>query len=407
MMGKNGRRCGAFLMAICGLALLAPAAQAQERRMITARTMMGGGSMTAPISKRSLERWTDILSLNDEQKDALAALHTAYQSTHQEAAKEFNDVLQEANRAFQETQDFEALNEKTPAARKKFTEKTKASEKSFLADARSLLTPEQEANWYKIERMRRRETGARMSVMSGDGLDLSDIVAGLKVPQDSALAQALEEYETEADRAMQERLRISENAPASEPGRPINIEDFQKQIAENREVGLKLKDINQRHARKIEPMLPEEKQPAFRDAVKHQTYPQVYRPTLASRWLDSSLKMSDLTTEQRNELSELRAQYERDLRTANDAWAAAVEKNEADPSKGGGISGGPGGMMMINMGDDDPALAAAKKARRELDDRTREKIKSVLTPEQRENLPKPEDEGMIGPGGSRIQIRGG
>jgi hypothetical protein len=336
------------------------------------------------------------------------SLHAGYMATYQEAQKELNEVLQDASRAFQETQDFAAFTEKTPPARKKFSEKAKAAEASLFADARSLLTEGQEAQWPKVERMRRRELAARLSVVSGDTVDLTEIVNGLKVTVEGPLAEALDDYETEADRAIQGHLRISESSNTQfEPGRTLQMEELQKQMAESREAALKRKDVNQRHARKIEPMLPEEKRPEFRDALKRQSFPQVYRQSQASKWIEAASKMSDLSSEQREQITTLRDQYQRDLKSANEAWAAAIEKTEAEPQNGGTMAG-PGGTMMVMMGDENQELAAARKARRELDEKAREKVKSVLTPEQQETLPKPEDEGVMVPGGGgRMIIRGG
>jgi len=396
----------------CAAGLAFPlAAQAQDAPRVTVRATMGGpaGGGAAMISKRAVDRWTKVLSLSDEQKQALASLHEGYQSSYQDAQKELNAAMQEASRAFEETQDTAAFTEKLPPARKKFDEKTKAAEQAFMADAKTLLSADQEKAWPRVERMRRRDLASRLSTITGDAVDLGQILDDLKVNPDASLAQALDEYEVEADRAIAERLKIVQDAPSFEPGKAMDMEAMQKQMAAQREAGLKLKDINHRHARKVEPLIPEDKLEAFRLAVKRQTFPQVYRPTLTSKWLDASQKLEDLDTDQRESLSTIRTQYDRELASANEAWAAAIERAEAKGDSGGTFAGG-GGMMVMNFGDDDPDLAAARKARRELDSRTQDKLKSLLKAEQREKLPKAQEEGemfMAAPGaaGGRMIIR--
>jgi hypothetical protein len=44
--------------------------------------------------------------------------------------------------------------------------------------------------------------------------------------------------------------------------------------------------------------------------------------------------------------------------------------------------------MMLSMGDEPEALKAARTARRELDDRANERLKSILRTDQAERLPK-------------------
>jgi hypothetical protein len=390
--------------AAAGLAL-APAAYAQERPMtVTVRGTMGAPAGGGMISKRSIERWGRMLSLSEEQKQALQSLHEGYQSAYQDAQKDLNAAMQEASRAFEETQDTSAFAEKVPPARKKFDERSRAAEASLLSDAKALLTADQEKLWPRVERTRRRELAARMSTITGDAVDLGQIVEDLKVTPDAALAQALEEYEVEADRGIAERLRLAKDAPSFEGGK-FDPDAVQKQMTEQREAGLKLKDINHRNARKIEPMLPEDKQEEFREAVKRQAFPQVYRPTLTSKWLEASQKMDDLDSDQRQTIAEIKSQYNRELASANEAWAAAIERTEAKPDSGGSLAGG-GGMMVMRFGDDDPDLAAARKARRELDTRTQDKLKNLLRAEQREKLPKPQEEGdaVLAPGGAAGRV---
>jgi Spy/CpxP family protein refolding chaperone len=392
------------LIAACVGAVLCVAGQAgaQETRVMVSRTVGGPGGMgTSTISKRSVDRWAEELGLDDEQKQAVLSLHEGYRSACEQASREMATVLSEARKAAEESQDHSLLLERLPPARRKQEQQTRAAEQAFMSDVRSLLTPDQERAWPKIERMRRREQSGRMSTVSGDAVDLTEIIRDLKLPVAGALAEALEEYEVEADRGIQERLRVSDRGADFDSGRPLDLEVLQKQMDEQREAGLKLKDINLRHARKIEPLLPEAKQAEFRQAFKRSSFPQVYRPTMAGRWLEAAQKFDDLDTRQREDLAGLRGQYERDLGVANDALAAAIEASEARSGGPGGVLSGPGVSMVVRMGDEDSELAAARKARREVDERAREKLRNLLKPEQRERLPKPEEEAqgaMMAPG---------
>lgn len=379
---------------------------AQERIVMRAVTA-GGPAAGGAIAKRSLEKWARTLSLGEEQTQAALALHEGYIAEHQAATREMQSAMREISRTFSETND-RSVFEKTPEISRAYADRTEALEETFMADLKSLLSPEQEPAWGKVERMRRREIGSRFSAISGDTVDLTSVLEGLKLDEAAmaVLAQPVEDYEAEMDRAIQERIRMSEAADDIQRGGPIDLEALQKRIADQREVALKLKAINERHARKLEPLLPEDRREAFVQAVRRETFPRIYRPSHTSKQLEAAAAFTDLDGSQREQLEALTAQYSRELESANEAWAAALERDEADSQSG--MMGGPGGSVVIQMGDENKELADARKARRELDERTREKLARVLKPEQQERLPSPpeeQEEGVAIPG--RMIIRGG
>ena len=124
---------------------------------------------------------------------------------------------------------------------------------------------------------------------------------------------------------------------------------------------------------------------------------------LAVAWAykhDAALKLPDLDSGQRETLQSLKDSYARESAPLNDAWATAIEQDEQDPNNmsfGGDsmsikFSTGPGG------DDQDTPLAKARKARREFDTKTKERMNSVLTPAQREKLPKAATPGAGGEG---------
>jgi len=375
---------------------LTPTAQAQIR--IEARGMGGGPGEAGMVSKRSVEKYADTLNLSKEQAETAATIHEGYAAAYGEVRKMRRAAMEEVRRASEDTGDHSVFMEKMPKIEREFQEKTGKLEKEFFNDLQSVLDSGQQDRWVRVERMRRREVGMRGGAISGEGVDLVEVVGNLKLeePATSVIATPLEEYEAEVDRHLQSRDRLKDEAPAFEPGKGIDIEALQKAMAESREAGLKIKDVNERHARKIEGLLPEDKRGAFRDAVKRRSFPRVYKPSRASKDIEAALKMDDLDAGQRAALEGLRESYERDLAGANDAWAAAQEESEKTGSSGA-IAGGSGGMMMLNMGEEPPALVEARKARRELDDKANERIKSVLTEAQKSRLPKgrgqDEDEG--------------
>ncbi len=375
--------------------LLVPVSSVQAQQRMVARSFVGGGGGGGAgnqIGARSIEKYSKILDLTPEQKDTVKQLHEGYQAAYTEATKAMQAEMEEAGRAFQDTQDHTIFAERIPAARKKFKEQTTKAESEFFSDLKQVLTEPQTGRWDRLERARRRETLLRGGSISGDSVDLIEVVEGLKLPdQPKPVAEALEQYESDLDRALlaKKSLLDKQGENGFNPGR-IDLSEMQKRSAEAKEAGGKIKQVNQDHARRIEQLLPEESRSAFSVAVKRQTFPSVFKPSQVTKALDSALLLSDLDAGQRETLKSLKESYAREVAPFNDAWAAAIEQDEQDPSNMSlgdesmsiRISGGPGG------DEEESALAKARKARREFDDRIRERMKSTLTPAQREKLPK-------------------
>jgi hypothetical protein len=128
----------------------------------------------------------------------------------------------------------------------------------------------------------------------------------------------------------------------------------------------------------------------------------VYRDSKVAKDMSAALGLSDLTPAQKESLDALKASYEREIAPINDAWASAIEAKEK-AGQSGMISAG-GAMMVMDFGDEPEDVAAAKKSKRELDKGTREKLEQILTPEQREKLPKESPEAVEG---GAVMITGG
>lgn len=397
-----------------GLAVSAPAL-AQVRVMATIEDGGPGGDPfggTARIGKASVDHYAKKLKLTDDQKQAAVALHEGYDAAVTEANKEFRSGMDEMRRSAEESDDRSVFMEKMPKLRETYTKKTKDLEKGFMNDLQSLLTTEQKNNWPMVEKQRRRETLLRPGSVSGEGVNLLDIVDGLKLPADAfgKLAEPLTDYEADMDRALLAKQKTLDDLPAFDPGRGFDMEAFQERMAKTREAGAKIKEVNKNHERKIEGLLEDGQKTAFNDAVQKATYPQVYRQSRVSRSIDAAGKFDDLTAGQKESLATLKGAYDRDLAAANSKWSSEIAAAEQKSGAGGEMAIAGGGRMAVMFGDenDDSPLAQARKARRELDEKTKGKLDFILSKEQKERLPKePEGQGQGGRGGAEFRMRGG
>jgi hypothetical protein len=224
-------------------------------------------------------------------------------------------------------------------------------------------------------------------------VDLTEIVAGLKMgPLDPVLREALEEYEVELDRALRAKEGLAALADPVIGGGPVDVEAIRRRAEQQREAGLRVKEVNERHARRLRELLPGEYRERFVQAVRRESFPSVYRPGRVVRTIESAERLEGVTSEQRQRLRELREQYEREVAPVNERLAAAIEAAEREGADSG-IMLGDGGVMRMTFGPERESgpLADARRARRELDDRFRQRVEQVLTPDQIKRLPPSED----------------
>lgn len=384
-----------LVMAAAWVGVLPAMAQAQQPQRITVNMRDGGGAAPA-IARRNVEKYADLLSLSGEQKESALTIHDGYAAAMKTVQKARQDAMADLSRSAQDSGDHGVFLEKMPAIEKEFREKSGKLEKGFMEDLKSLCSAgAQEQAWARVERMRRREVELRRGTMSGESMDLVEVVGGFKFAPDTAksLSPTLEEYEGDLDAQLKARQQAMVDTPAFEAGKPFDMEKMQASLAKAREVGTKVREVNDRYARKLEAMVPEDKKAEFHAAVRQAMFPTVYRPSRVARDLDKALALKDLTPEQKESLSSLRSSYKRDLGPANDSWAAAIEETEKGDSGDRAMVGPGGGLMAVRMNDEPPKLADARKARRELDDKAREKMKSTLSEGQMAAIqPQPGEE---------------
>lgn len=377
-----------------GLMLADPQASAQSVFRTTS-AFRGLSNSRPAMTPSDLGRHSKVLRLTPAQVDAAKELVATYTTEFEALSKTRREKLREINEEFQESRDFSVMEQMGPID-EKFASDTAAMETTLLSDIRSLLTVEQDAYWPKYERTRRREKTIGDGTLAGESVDLVRIVDDLKLADDARamLSESLEQYEVDLDRVLAERNKVAEGQDSLFP-RPrnggafeINMEAIEEHAKQMKEAGGKVRDVNQRYARSIESLLSEDVRPKFLAAVKRASFPQVYRATRTASAFDAALGFDDLDPKQREAINTLSEQYRRDLDAACEKWAQAIldeEKSGAGDARFGGT--------FISVGDDneDSPVALASKAKRELEKKSLDGLKTLLTEKQIERLPKREE----------------
>lgn len=343
----------------------------------------GGGmrDMMPSISSRNLDKYADMLEMTQEQRDAAKALFEGYDGQNRRAREDMQSRMEKVREKFQESRDPAVWQDMREEFTKFRTSRQKAEE-SFTSDLKAILTPAQIEKWPAVERATRRDTTLRRGLMSGERVDLFEIVNGLKLEGEAKneVQTALTDYDTELDRALLTRNAVYDEGmeKMGEARQNGNMEAIEEMMKKGREASTRVRDVNKRFARTIADLLPEEQKAAFELEVKKASYPDVYRPTQAQRALESAKGFSGLTDEQKEQIEALTQSYSRSLSQANDRLAAAITENEEKVTAAD--------MMARFRGGQEGPVADLRQQRREHSEKAVEDLKKILGPEMSEKL---------------------
>lgn len=372
----------AFLLAlVCLLTFTAPA-----------RAQVGGlfgptGSFEGGITRKGVNAYTKILSLDETQKEAALDLMKGNRAALKELQKEMEAKSNSLQEKMRESGDMQAMMKEMPNIAKEAMSKARTIEKSFFDDLKALLTPEQEAKFPLVEYHRRRETWLRVGIRSGQGVDLVEALDKNKIDPKSnpELNEAVNTYIENVDKLLKPVEGMLEEA-MTKMFEKMGKGDFMTMadaFVPMDEQAKKIRDLNRDSARKILPLLKEKDRAAVDLEIKRRSFPRVYKESNPERALAAAMNFEDATKDQKESIKTLQDSYKRDAEVANDKWAAALEEKEE--KKGGKIK------MTMSMwqdqggGEDD--AAKAKKVREELDTATMDKLKAILKEDQRSKLP--------------------
>jgi hypothetical protein len=362
------------------------------------RAQLAGGMEalgTPPVSSADVVMMQEEIGFGDDARELIAEMQTDHLERYQRAYERFLEV----QRGFMQEAQQGDLSGQLDVTRK-FNEFRRARDQArerFFDDVRVVLTNEQQQRWERFERRYRRERmeGIDAGIFLGGDIDLVEIVREMELgdlpnEQRAALEAGLERYAVELDRIVQRRFAMVEDFATrrlelmeEHGGNPMSPEAqalYGSVVDEGREVIFESRELQKRHADRIERTLPAEHRARFREAFDRQYAERVYAPSATGRAFTTALAMEDLTAEQRAAIEPMRERYERELASANRGWVEAIEAAEAEMTIQHlwGLKGQP------------EELTAARDARRKLDAKTLAKLRELLTDEQASVLPEPE-----------------
>lgn len=352
--------------------------------------MMGNNqAMQQTVSRRGLDSYCRLLAFDADQKEAAIALMEGHQSALSTMQKEMEGSMASLAEKMQDG-GFAEYQKEMPKVMKAMTEKAEALEKGFFNDLKALCTDEQLAQWPAVERFRRRETAMRFGFVSGSAVDLIAISDRIKPTptSDSEYKETLSAYELEVDRILVNFEQIGKDAQKDmfEPGAMFDMKRIETMMKKFYDAAVQVRDINRNYARKLDGILPEADRVKLTDEINRRSFPRIYRDSHTQQIIKTALKFEDLKPEQKEQLAAINEAHVREAATINEKWAKAMEEKEA---KAGGTI-----MVMIQSfqtmnggGDKEDPVKEQRDARKALDDKTKDKVEALLTPDQRSKLP--------------------
>jgi len=392
----------AMIVVVAGLAVTAGAfGQPGEGR----RGGRGGGEFWQqigrqmrgdPLRVRDVERAAELVGMTEDQRAAAKTLLEGYEQQLRSMREEQQAQREEAMEAMRDSGDtsgFQAMRD----AQARQREKQSQLETQLLGDMKALLKPEQAEKWAGVEASIRRDQRLRRGLMSGERLNVRDIVHDMKLEGDAAsVAEGiLQQYDVEIDRQLVARDQLMDQPMPDFRGfqDPDAMEAMQKRMTERREASVKVRDVNKRFAAQVEGVLPDGQREAFKARVQEGTYPEVFRRTSGGEAIAKAMAMPDLSPEQMEQVVKIEEEYKAKLGSwqpkAVKAWDEMETQMTPDRMMGGGARD-----AMRPLGD-------LRGERRELDRTTLDALKKVLTEDQAKELPELEREEGGGGGGRR------
>ncbi len=359
--------------------------------------MFGGGqqSFEPSIDSKTIDSMGTLFGFDKAQKEAVKQLFDGYQQEFASIAKDMRAKFDAAREEMRDTGDRTIMTE-VMEQMGDFRKQRTTMEQTFLSDVKAVLSEPQAEKWPRFERDRRRTETIGNGLMSGERVDLVQIVRDLKLAAETqaSIEPTLDQYATELDPALDARNKMYEEMQGKmremfQGGDPDAMDEMVKKA---RDVSTKVRDLNRKYAAQLETALPEDKRPEFTTAFKRESFPQVYRPTQTTRVVDAAAALKDLSDDQKSAIASIRDSYSRDLVTLQKEMEVAQEESEANFSPRNMMRGG-------GMGDD--KLNELRRKRRDMDRDTAEKVNALLTEAQREQLPKREQNEPGQEGGQR------
>ncbi|MEE8154652.1 MAG: hypothetical protein V3T53_06785 [Phycisphaerales bacterium] len=262
----------------------------------------------------------------------------------------------------------------------------------FVGDLLLVLRDDQRSPWPSLERRLIRQKTIPRGQLSGERVDLFDLVRamGLKSADSDAVAPVLQEYEVTLDIVLRDRNTYLEES---------RVQSFSAMMQRDGKRALSLydgemvrrmavRDVNEQYASSVAETLPEDVGDTFVRSYRERAYGRVYRKTAVQRAFEAVANFDDLDVEIAGAVAGLQEVYEVELAVRNEQLMNLIKSEEPKQRRRflERMASGNFGRDQTRRRED--RTREQFQARREFDQRYREQLAAMLTPAQVERLPK-------------------
>jgi hypothetical protein len=361
--------------------------------------------MSLSIGRDSADLYLDLMAFDDDQAGLAREMYRDYLGQYRDAAEAVKGVYEKLEESMYDYEDQEKVAKATRDIAKvmgRFMERGLELGERYVGDLEALAFNEaQRAGHQRVVRARQRELAGGLMVASyqegatdlvllsqklGEPIDLSN-------PEDPTAATLLA-YENEVA-GITERL-VTESIAALRAQMEAMVEENQEtaweQYAKVQEriiqTAGEVDDITKRYAQRVAATLEGDRRRDWDKAYNAALYPAVYAPGEFEKLRDAVLKFDSLTDEQRASIASIEEHYDREAVAMNLRWAAALDAAEKVTEGWDYSSDGDYEKFYAEYEKAQAESTAAAQARTDLDERFAERVRALLTAEQREQLPK-------------------
>ncbi|MBL1218099.1 MAG: hypothetical protein D8M59_11460 [Planctomycetes bacterium] len=377
------------------------------------------------FDRDELDRLIEAVQLDDGQIVLVESLFQGYRDATSDGVKSVAGFRSGAVFSQEDQPDQDQMMKRMQEAQeaeRKWRHDRRVLEVAFFDDIESLLSgPQAQRLWPEYERGYRRRTQlTQRSQLPGEGVDLIVMVDDLDVSESqlAAVDPILSQYAMELDRGILARnealdsmtdvmdtMVIGEATPNDD-----DPDRMMKMNQKAREKRVALVDTNRRYCSMLVSNLGPSVGKQLQKQFYQKSFPRIYAPTAADRFLERALGDESLTGSQIGRLTALQADYERRVGIVNDDWLSLELKKDKEmrkPAEERAKERQDDGepqiqmMMMTTSGDGEvmvheqppseliDEIYEVRKKKHALVQETIDRVYDILNDAQRLSLPKP------------------
>jgi hypothetical protein len=369
-----------------------------------------GRQMMAPMMGPEMQqRWQETMQAARDQMEQMAAEKGA-ELTPEERQRFFREQMEKMGEAVRtEMKASGAFDQMRASLGEMVTDFNKWQETKsklragFVDGMKASLSEPQAQKWPAFERFLAREKTLPRSTISGEGVNLFIVLdeSGLSKETFAKLQPVMDEYELQLDAALKARNDFlgSNEAKYLEAIQSGDSDAAKRFATRAMELRQKVREVNDRYREAICGQLEPADASRVRAAALAAGFERVYGSNRMKRSFEGALKLEGLSQEVIDAIKALEAQYDVEVGPLNDRIAQEIRKEEpsrqteemvrvagfftGDVPMSQMFRGGRGG-----QGDADAQSTKLLEQRGELNESYTNRLEALLTPEQREQLPR-------------------